>query len=127
MIDAMAIQIRAISPTKFGIAKGMLMIDDDLDDNTIVLPTSMIKVEKSKSGNPLHNDVILVISGLFLSDKAIVMDKIMDSSKQPTKSDLKKLEPPSQMFLNVLMSRGVPPIMIEECKCIPINSSSLHS
>lgn len=123
--DAMTAQIRAFSPTKFGIAKGMLMIKDDLDDKTILLPSSMIKVNKSRSKDPLHDDVVLIISGLFLSDKAITMERVLklDPTKEapkkeePTSSGLAGLQPPSVMFLNVLVSRGVQKELIDQCKC----------
>ena len=127
----MALQIRAFSPTKFGIAKGVLMMKDDLDENTIELPTSMMKVGKSRSRKPLHDDVVLVISELFLSDKANTMNDILNPSSAPTKRNnseekskekskeqklLAKIEPPSETFLNLLMSRGVSEKLICDCK-----------
>lgn len=95
----------------------MLTVKEDLDDNTILIPTSMIKVQKSRAKHPLHDNVILVISSLFLSDKNITIDRLIGNSGiEPSDSGLRSLEPPSEMFTNSLISRGVPIELLDKCK-----------
>ncbi|KAL7522999.1 hypothetical protein ACHAWX_007736 [Stephanocyclus meneghinianus] len=100
-----AIQVRVFSPTGFGIGKGMLMVKDDID--RIEIPTSMVKVKKSTAKDPLHDDVVLIVSGIYPSVPANVIGKIIDPDDKPTASQLKDLEPPSEMFQNVMLAKGV--------------------
>ena len=86
----------------------------------IQIPSSMIKVKRSKSKKPLHDTVVLVVSELFLSVNAITLGKILkndpDPKKQPSKSSLSSLEPPKEMFTNVLLARGVTKTALDNCE-----------
>lgn len=67
-INGFAYQVRMIAPTLFGLVKGVLVRTPGIDK--IMIPTSMIKCGESKSTNPVHaGDVMIIISGCFLSDK----------------------------------------------------------
>jgi hypothetical protein len=102
------------SPTGFGIGKGMLVVKDDID--TIEIPTSMVKVKKSTAKDPLHDDAVLIISGIYPSVPAKVIGKIIDPDDKPTLSQLKDLEPPSEMFQNVMLAKGVTRELLDGCK-----------
>eukprot|EP00804_Cyclotella_cryptica_P020971 CCRYP_009289-RB/>CCRYP_009289-RB protein AED:0.08 eAED:0.08 QI:1609/1/1/1/0.75/0.4/5/2244/1210 len=83
----------------------MLMVKDEIDK--IEIPLSMIKVKKSTSKDPLHDDVVLIVSGVFPSVPARVIGKIVDPDDNPTVSQIKDIEPPSEMFQNVMLAKGV--------------------
>lgn len=126
--NAFALQTRLVAPTMFGLAKGVFVVAPDI--GKIMIPTSMIKCEKSKSSNPLHpGDVMIIVSGCFLSDRSITIGRILNSAKGklPTVSGLIDLEPPPAMYQNVLISRGVNRDDLDECTFKSILNFLLHS
>ena len=115
VMNALAIQVRLFSPTMFGIAKGVLMVKDDIDK--IQIPASMIKVNKSNSKEPLHDSVIMIVSGIYPSDNAITIGKIYHPSLTPPESGLNNLSPLRSMFCNVMLARGVRGETLDGCEC----------
>jgi hypothetical protein len=113
-----AIQVRIFSPTKFGIAKGMLVIKQGIDK--IQIPESMIKVERSSSADPMHAQVVLVITQIFPSENCYTMERfINDDMKNPTdkqKQKLNVLEDDIVFIKNVLIASGVSPVLLDQCK-----------
>lgn len=112
--ESFAIQVRIFSPTGFGIAKGMLTVKDGIDE--IEIPTSMIKVKKSASESPLHEGVVLIVSGIFPSVPAKVIGKIVDFNASPTATQLEDVKPPSEMFQNAMLAKGVTKEALDQCK-----------
>ena len=96
-----AVQVRVIGPSSVGIAKGMLMVKDGI--SKIQLPTSMVKVNKSKI-QPLHTDVILNINSHFQSKTQWIISRLFDNQEDgpPTKRQLKEIKPICEDTLRVL-------------------------
>lgn len=112
-----AIQVRAIGPSSVGIAKGMLFVKDGIEK--IQLPASMIKVAPSKT-KPLHDDVVLNITGCFPSMSNQCMGRYMNKDlKDPTVKQLKTLKPPFPDALRVLQSKGVDQVVLQQCEFSP--------
>jgi hypothetical protein len=115
---AIAIQVRIFSPTKFGIAKGMLVIKPGIDK--IQIPESMIKVERSSSANPMHPKVVLVITQIFPSENCYTMERFINYEvKDPTdnqKQKLNVLKNDIVFIKNVLIASGVGQVLLDKCK-----------
>lgn len=107
--------MRLFSPTKFGIAKGTLRVKDGIDGFEI--PTSMIKVGKSIADEPLHDDVVVVITAIYPSKIHHTIGRLFDSTRDdPTENGLKDVKPISEALRYVLMARGVQANTLERCE-----------
>lgn len=83
----------------------------------IQLPSSMIKVDKSKSNRPLHKNVVLNIIRTSPSAKQEIMGRIVDDSlKNPTDLQLETLKIPCADVMRVLQCRGVSTDVLDQCK-----------
>lgn len=117
---ATAIQVRLYSPTKFGIAKGMLMVKDDL--RGIQVPTSMCKVNKSLVENPLHDSVAIAVKAIFPSKPCHIIGRLFDSRRRvPTPNQLKEINSISETFGDILRARGVNSEVLDRCKLCLFN------
>ena len=106
--------MRIVSPSKFGIAKGMLVVKDGIDKMQI--PTSMIKVEKSET-RPLHNTAVLIIISTFPSASCEIVERVLGiSSKEATDRQRKELKIPGDSILNVLHAKGVEVDKLNQCE-----------
>ena len=112
-----AIQVRIVGPASVGIAKGMLFVKNDIEKYKIQVPTSMVKVPKSKT-KPCHSDVALIIIACFTSKQRECFEKLFndDPENNPTCKQLKELKPPSKNFNAVLRGKGVNDPVIQSCK-----------
>lgn len=112
-----AIQVRIVGPASVGIAKGMLFVKNDIEKYKIQVPTSMVKVPKSKT-KPCHSDVALIIIACFPSKPQECFEKLFndDPENNPTRKQLKELKPPSKHFNVVLRGNGVNDPVIQSCK-----------
>ncbi|KAL3774211.1 hypothetical protein ACHAW5_008536 [Stephanodiscus triporus] len=109
-----AIQVRIIGPSSVGVAKGMLFVKEDLEEYTIQLPTSMVKVAKSKT-MPLHTDVVLNILQCYPSISQKCMGRLLDDSKtDPSLTQIKALKPLSRDVQRVMLCKGVGEDNIQE-------------
>ena len=106
--------MRIISPSKLGTAKGMLFVKEQIDK--IQIPSSMIKVGKSKE-KPLHDDVVLNIIRMFPSQNCEIFERLLnDSKKNPTNRQTKLLKLPPETVQNVLRAKGVSTDVLNRCK-----------
>lgn len=116
--ECTAIQIRAFSPTGFGIAKGMLMVKDNID--RVEIPKSMIKVRKSTVQDPLHDSVVLVVIATFPSAAAKKISEqlegTIDHGEDPVECDWDQPGPLSKMQQNILLAAGVKNVALEDCE-----------
>jgi hypothetical protein len=113
---ATSIQVRMICPALFGIAKGKLVITDDIDG--IEVPGSMVKVKKSRASNPLHpDDVAIVITRIFPTKQNSQLDRLFNSNgPDPTKQGLEGIKPIPESFKVILKARGVTTDTLERCE-----------
>ncbi|KAL7550145.1 hypothetical protein ACHAWF_013386 [Thalassiosira exigua] len=103
---AFAIQVRIVSPTNVGVAKGMLFVKDGID--RIQIPKSMVKVLKSSSKKPLHEHVALTTKQVFPYEQHETMGRLLNNDlKDPTYSQIGKLKPPYEDAVRVLLCKGV--------------------
>lgn len=116
---AMAIQVRIVSPSMIGVAKGMLFAKKGIDK--IQIPTSMIKVGKSTRNKVLHTDVVLIVKQIFPSKNNDTMQRMInpnhcnnDSRHPPTENQMKELKPLQYMANTVLVAKGCPRETIDE-------------
>jgi hypothetical protein len=100
---AVAVQVRLFSPTGFGIAKGLLVIKEDIDK--IEIPTSMLKVGASLEDNPMHDNVVVVVSAIYPSDSCNGLARILSSGRLGARLE-ENIQPPSKTFTNVLIAKG---------------------
>lgn len=123
--DVFAIQVRLIGPSSFGIAKGMLVVKEGLKGHKLEIPTSMIKVGKSRVNKPAHKKVALNIVNLFPSERNKIIGRLIDDrEKDPTLKMVQNLgkkkpgdkDPIPCSFLNVLRCKGVDENRIENCE-----------
>ena len=120
-----AIQVRIIGPSSVGVAKGMLFVKEDLEEYKIQLPTSMVKVNKSKTA-PLHTHVVLNIRQCFPSSNQKCMGKLLDDSKSdPSLTQIKALKLPSPDVRQVMLCKGVAEDNLQECKSFNIIGADL--
>ncbi|KAL7545469.1 hypothetical protein ACHAWF_008824 [Thalassiosira exigua] len=112
---AFAIQVRIIGPSEIGIAKGVLFLKKGID--RIQIPSSMVKVEKSKI-KPLHNDVVLNINRIYPSDSHETMERLLntDRDEPPSQTMLDNIKKPGHDVLRVLIRLGVSEDIIEQYK-----------
>jgi hypothetical protein len=111
-----AIQVRIIGPSSVGIAKGMLFVKEDIAEDKIQLPTSMIKVNKSRT-EPLHTHVVLNIRQCFPSSNQECMGRLFDNFKDdPTLNMIKALKPPSPDVQRVILCKGVNEQILQQCE-----------
>lgn len=111
-----AIQVRIIGPSSVGIAKGMLFVKEGIAEDRIQLPTSMIKVNKSRT-TPLHTNVVLNIIKLFPSSNQQCMGKLFDNFlKDPSLKMINTLKPPADDVQRVLQCKGVSEQSLQQCE-----------
>lgn len=112
------IRIRAFSPTGFGIAKGMLMVKDNID--RVEIPKSMIKVRKSTAQDPLHDSVVLIVGAIYPSISAKKFSKqpkgTIDHDEDPVECDSNQIKPPVKMYRKVMLDAGVKKETLGECE-----------
>mmetsp|Transcript_21142 Transcript_21142/g.45875 ORF Transcript_21142/g.45875 Transcript_21142/m.45875 type:complete len:873 (+) Transcript_21142:47-2665(+) len=117
---AFAIQVRIIGPSSVGVAKGVLFVKETIGRETIQIPSSMIKVNKSKT-KPLHTYVALNINQHFPSKAQYCMGRLLDDDlKDPTLRMVNDLNAPCEDTQRVLCCKGVDQDIIhtyvERCK-----------
>jgi len=121
-----AIQVRVIGPSSVGIAKGMLFVNDTIDEELIQLPSSMLKVGKSKT-KPLHTYVALNIVACFPSKSQHCLGRLLegdldccdsgkDGKRPSVPTDVQALKAPSDCALRVLRCKGVSESDIKNCE-----------
>jgi hypothetical protein len=122
-----ALQVRIIDPSKVGVAKGMLFVNEDIEEYKIQVPASMVKVNRSKT-TPLHTYVALNILQCFPSNNQQVMGKLFDDEKKdPSSSMIKGLKPLSMDVRRVLRCKGVSEQTIKQCEFSNIKIQSKAS
>eukprot|EP00581_Thalassiosira_minuscula_P019424 CAMPEP_0183716690 /NCGR_PEP_ID=MMETSP0737-20130205/10498_1 /TAXON_ID=385413 /ORGANISM="Thalassiosira miniscula, Strain CCMP1093" /LENGTH=1455 /DNA_ID=CAMNT_0025945985 /DNA_START=64 /DNA_END=4431 /DNA_ORIENTATION=- len=101
-----AIQVRIIGPSTIGVAKGMLVAKDGI--NAIQVPSSMIKVEKSKT-DPMHDDVVLNVHKCFPWNSHWIMGRLINNDPNvPSKKQKEGLKAVCSDVMRVFQSKGIP-------------------
>jgi len=93
----------------------MLFAKDGIDK--IQVPSSMVKVGKSKCMYPLHRTVVLNITQNFPTKSQRYIGRLYNASeRQPTERQLAELKPISRDVRRVLKCKGVQDKILDKCK-----------
>lgn len=108
-----AIQVRIIGPSSVGVAKGMIFVKETMPRDKIQIPSSMVKVNKSKT-KPLHTYVAINIIQHFPSKAQYTMGRLFnDDQKDPSIPMVNDLNPPCKDAWRVLCCKGVDQSIID--------------
>lgn len=102
------------------------MIKEDIEK--IEIPTSMLKVGPSLVDNPLHDNVVVVVSGIYPSDSCHGLARIFSPNRRDlAEGQLENIKPPSETFINVLIAKGKEGMeeAIRSCEYLYVLSISL--
>lgn len=113
----LAIQVRIVSPSKVGIAKGVLVAKEGIEG--IEVPQSMVKVGPSTRSNVLHTDVLLNVIATFPSKQNNIMRRLINptaSDKPPTDNQMEDLKRLPKGAKVVLRAKGVSNQTLRTCE-----------
>jgi hypothetical protein len=82
----------------------------------------MIKVKNSRADDPLHDDVVVVVTNIFPSKICHSIGRLLDPNRDdPTETGIEEIKPISKALRDVLKARGVRADTLDRCEFVGVH------